>query len=48
MSKYTNANWDHFKLAGREPPGDAVPHEEARRRLSDPATCHRHRCRVPE
>jgi len=27
MSKYTNANWDHYKLAGRERPGDAVPHE---------------------
>jgi hypothetical protein len=34
MSKYTNANWDHYKLAGRERPGDAVPHEEARRRFS--------------
>jgi hypothetical protein len=34
MSKHNNANWDHYKLAGRERPGDAVPHDEARRRFS--------------
>jgi hypothetical protein len=34
MSKHNNANWDHYKLAGRERPGNAVPHEEERRRLS--------------
>jgi hypothetical protein len=34
MSKYNNANWDHYKLAGRERPGDAVLHEDARRRFS--------------
>ena len=34
MSKHNNANWDHYKLAGRERPGDAVPHEEARQRFA--------------
>ena len=34
MSKQNNANWDHYKLAGRERPGDAVLHEDARRRFS--------------
>ena len=34
MSKHNNANWDHYKLAGRERTGDAVPHDEARRRFS--------------
>jgi hypothetical protein len=40
MSKHNNANWDRYKLAGRERPGDAVLHEDARRRFpgaEDPA-----------
>jgi hypothetical protein len=34
MSKHNNANWDHYKLAGRERPGHGVPHEDARRSFS--------------
>ena len=41
MSKHNNANWDHYKLAGRERRGDAVPHEEARQRFAG-AGAHAH------
>jgi hypothetical protein len=50
MSKYNNANWDHYKLAGRERPGDAVLHEDARRRFSgaeDPANANAEGPHIP-
>jgi hypothetical protein len=34
MSKHNNANWDHYKVAGREHPGDDVHHDEERQQFS--------------
>jgi hypothetical protein len=34
MSKQNNANWDHYKVAGREHPVDDVQHEQERQRFS--------------
>ncbi len=34
MSKHNNANWDHYKVAGREHAGDDVDHEEERQQFS--------------
>ena len=34
MAKHNNANWDHYKVAGREHPGDDVHHEEERKQFS--------------
>jgi hypothetical protein len=34
MSKHNNANWDHYKVAGREHPGDDVHHEEERQQFA--------------
>jgi len=34
MSKQNNANWDHYKVAGREHPGDDVHHEQERQQFS--------------
>ena len=34
MSKHNNANWDHYKVAGREHPGDEVHHDQERQQFS--------------
>ena len=34
MSKQNNANWDHYKVAGREHSGDEVHHERERQQFS--------------
>jgi len=34
MSKHNNANWDHYKVAGREHPVDDVHHDEERQKFS--------------
>jgi hypothetical protein len=34
MSKHNNANWDHYKVAGREHPGDDVHHDQERQQFS--------------
>ena len=34
MSKHNNANWDHYKVAGREHPVDDVHHDEERQQFS--------------
>ena len=34
MSKQNNANWDHYKVAGREHPGDDVHHDRERQQFS--------------
>lgn len=34
MSKNINVNPDHYKVAGRERPGEDVPHERNKRELA--------------
>ena len=34
MSKQNNANWDHYKVAGREHPVDDVHHDQERQQFS--------------
>ena len=34
MSKHNNANWDHYKVAGREHPVDDVHHDQQRQQFS--------------
>ena len=34
MSKHNNANWDHYKVAGREHPVDDVHHDQERQQFS--------------
>jgi hypothetical protein len=34
MSNHNNADWDHYKVAGREHPGDDVHHDEERQMFS--------------
>ncbi len=34
MSKQNNANWDHYKVAGREHSGGEVHHEQERQQFS--------------
>jgi hypothetical protein len=34
MSQHNNANWDHYKVAGREHPGDDVHHDQKRQQFS--------------
>ena len=34
MSKHNNANWDHYKVAGREHPVDDVHHDQEHQRFS--------------
>ena len=34
MSKHNNANWDHYKVAGREHPGDDVHHDQERQQFA--------------
>jgi hypothetical protein len=34
MSKHNNANWDHYKVAGREHPVDDVDHDDERQKFS--------------
>jgi hypothetical protein len=31
MSRHNNVNPDHYKVAGREHPGEGVPHEQNKR-----------------
>lgn len=33
MSKHNNVNPDHYKVAGREHPGEGIPHERNKREM---------------
>ena len=33
MSKHINVNPDHYKVAGREHPGEGIPHQQNKREM---------------